>query len=343
MLVREEKFFQVDLQPLIDESEKLTLHEKELTYQYPSQSIMDMYYEWAQQFQDEGAWKSAQESPEFEQEWYKYIRYESYNRGKVLGIYRLHNWMKSKFLSELCDSAISSYNNRSIFSTTILCRAIIEQSSSIFASCDALEKLFQAQMNKASLDDFEWLIDLEHEIRNWTHATRINWADYIEKGLKVGSRGSFSEEKNHFGRPAVNLMPNIDKLSKAVKGARKAYEFASEFSHPNYGPYGLFLSSAICENGPRDVKIWTRVYNGKNDEQVHEAYADLLNEFIRVCAECVSFAREELDKTATNDSVVKVSVRRCVKRLIKSQRNAFKASELCPCFSGKAVRACCGR
>ncbi|NKX31621.1 hypothetical protein HGG63_07735 [Alteromonadaceae bacterium A_SAG1] len=309
-------------------------------YRYPSQTQYNSLIEWGIQFRNESKFMAAQHDPDFQSHWNLSIKSQAYNLGKFPALYNSFIWVKANVVQKMSLSiinALASQNDILLAITTG--RSLLEQIGSLALAERSICTFFETIQPDSKEED--WLFGFEDEIRKWTHGTRINWEDYYKKGLRDGSRGSFDSNKGHFGVEARGLMQGVDLLAKKVKGARKAYEFASEFVHPNHGSFAISVSEYEYTKQDDGLILWLRMYSSNHSLAGQKNLESLLAEYFEICAEAIQQSVQFLIALKSHNSTIKVQSRKSVKQILKAQPEAFVQDDLCPCFSGKILRNCC--
>lgn len=309
-------------------------------YRYPSQTQYNSLIEWSIQFRNESKFMAAQHDPDFQFHWNLSIKSQAYNLGKFPALYNSFIWVKANAVQKMSLSIVNALASQNDILLAINTgRSLLEQIGSLSLAEKSISAFFEAiQLDNKEED---WLFGFEDEIRKWTHGTRINWEDYYQKGLRNGSRGSYDSNKGHFGVEAEGLMQGVDLLAKKVKGARKAYEFASEFVHPNHGIFAISLSDYEYSKRDDGLILWKRLYSSHHSLAGQNNLKPLLAEYFEICSEAIQRSTQLLIALRSHSSTVKVQSRKSVKQILKAQPDAFVEDDLCPCFSGKVLRNCC--
>ena len=279
---------------------------------------------------------AAQHVPDFQSQWNLCVKSQAYNFGKFPALYDSFIWV----IRNMSLPIVSALKNQSDILLAINTgRSLLEQIGSLSLAEKSISSFFNTIKPKNS--DEDWLFDFEGEIRKWMHGTRINWEDYISKGLRKGSPESFDSEKGHFGVEAEGLMQGVDLLAKRVKGARKAYEFASEFVHPNHGIFAISLGNCTRSEQGGGLILWERLYSSSHSVAGQKGLEPLITEYFEICSEAIQISAKLFTALRAYNSTVKVQSRKSVKEILKAQPEAFSVEELCPCLSGKTLRNCC--
>jgi len=174
--------------------------------------------------------------------------------------------------------------------------------------------------------------------------TRIDWEHYLSNPIEDGKAKEYEPPGEFQSARSRNVMDAVDAIDKRVKGARRAYEFLCEFSHPNVGTYFAYRSGkAIVQRKASEFTfIETSLGAGTPSVTIEGLKKPLLGTFSLFCRELDAFEEACKNLNAVAGWIGegnKVKVRAG----IKNWAPIWKPDEPCPCLSGVQVGRCCGK
>jgi hypothetical protein len=190
---------------------------------------------------------------------------------------------------------------------------------------------------------FEDAMDNAEPITRALYGTGLGWITIAGSNLRTlkAKDAAYKRVESSASTERIQILSAIDAVDKNIPGSRLAYEILCDFLHPNVGD----LFSATTGTESLTDELGTRhlirrlgppeaLFHGAVDvqgviAQVFEIFGEVTESYPTVL--------EKLDKTAVSFERV---CRSATHRSLRKQRHLFKASDLCPCNSGKSVRRC---
>jgi len=251
-------------------------------------------------------------------------------------------WSRASTVEELAGQAYQSASANSLVMAIAALRSILEVSG----NAALLEKDFRelAEPKDENVARMDWLSEFESVIDGRIAGVRVDYSALTRNGLRGTKKFSYKPGEYEADHTAKDLLKGVDILDKRIKGARAAYEFFSEFAHPN-------LASVWTHYDRTEVKISVLDIHGyavhHQRRHVGAAFLDtfgtVLNEGIEIAGECVDdLLRIDLVLKAEGEAMAK-HAKRAIREIIKRDPAAFDSRELCPCNSGKNIQQCCGK
>ena len=193
------------------------------------------------------------------------------------------------------------------------------------------------------MEDFEVINELSSIIHKNTLATRIDWEHYIENPIQRGKPKNYKPSEEFESIQADSILKSIDYLDKKLKGTRRAYEFLSEFAHPNAGAYLAFRSR---KKEVQNKSSFTFIETVLSNETPSDSIDWLRNPII----ECFSILYDSLVLfESSSDSLnyfykkINKKTDTLIKQLLRNSAPIWQLSEPCPCLSGGDLSSCCGK
>lgn len=251
-------------------------------------------------------------------------------------------WSRASTIEELATQAHQSAKDKSLHVAIMALRSILEVSG----NAALLERDLQqhAEPKDENVGRMEWLSEFESLVDGRLAGMRVDYSALMKKGLRGTGKFSYKPREFEADQTAKDLLNGVDELDKRVKGARVAYDFFSEFAHPN-------LASVWTHYDRREMKIKVMDIHGYAvHHQRRHVGAVFLDEFGPVVAEGIEIAGECVDELLRIDLVLKKQggsiarhAKKAIREIIKLDPSAFDSRELCPCNSGKNIQQCCGK
>lgn len=251
-------------------------------------------------------------------------------------------WSRASIVEELARQAYQSASDNSLVVAIAALRSILEVSGNAALLEKDLREL--AEPKDENVARMDWLSDFESVIDGRIAGVRVDYSALTRNGLRGTKNFSYKPGDFEADHTARDLLKGVDILDKRIKGARAAYEFFSEFAHPN-------LASVWTHYDRIEVKISVLDIHGyavhHQRRHVGAAFLDtfgpVLNEGIEIAGECVDdLLRIDLVLKAEGEAMAR-HAKRSIREIIKRDPAAFDSRELCPCNSGNNIRQCCGR
>jgi hypothetical protein len=166
-----------------------------------------------------------------------------YELGAVSSMLAVYLWTKRSVVADIGELLVESLKGTSFLLPFILVRPILEHAGNLILFSKKRDELKLVELNKPKDKEY-LLIDYSALLARSGKATRIEWGTMMTTPIDIGKTKSFKPGLAELDVTAEGLMQGIDQLDKKIKGARKAYDLASEFAHPNVGPHQIFIREA---------------------------------------------------------------------------------------------------
>ena len=178
----------------------------------------------------------------------------------------------------------------------------------------------------------------------------LDYSHYLNNSLKTNKEKHLKTKRNQLDLNSRDLMLGIKTLNKKCKGAKRVYDFASEFVHPNSLTFALYLTELGAIPGHADRVLFRKLESGIDFSNLYygKELEKRCREVLEVIGECLDAyldSEKQLDKFVRKLAVViKKEIRR-ENRLYEKKYGSglLKRSDLCPCYSGKVFGDCCGK
>lgn len=265
-----------------------------------------------------------------------------YATGASAGELAKFRWTRLAAIAESLATFRYSIERGYISAAYLQMRACLELCGNVALLCRDIEGEESADQSLLGLS--EWSVAIVSAVNQRGAGTKLDFHNVAKKGLLKGRAKSYKPSPDLQDKSAVDLMNSIDLLDKKVKGARHAYEFLSEYAHPNVGNAGTGLKEYKRRDLPNGFELITRLYSSTSIGSITVdgtlfLFLELLEIFESVLLLLVEMNRQL--------QPIELSLRDVSKKLIrKGLRNypeTFEPMYPCPCFSGKFVSVCCGR
>lgn len=251
-------------------------------------------------------------------------------------------WSRASTVEELASQAYQSAKENSLLVAITALRSILEVSGNAALLERDLHEL--AEPKDENVARMDWLSEFESVIDGRIAGVRVDYSALTRNGLRGAKKFSYKPGELEADHTAKDLLKGVDVLDKRIKGARAAYEFFSEFAHPN-------LASVWTHYDRTEVKIRVLDIHGYAvHHQRRHVGAAFLDTFGSVVSEGIEIAGECVDELLRIDIVLKAEgeamarhAKRAIREIIKRDPAAFDSRELCPCNSGRNIQQCCGK
>lgn len=140
-------------------------------------------------------------------------------------------WARASTVEELATQAYQSAKDNSLLMAITALRSILEVSGNAALLERDLHELAEPKDENVAL--MEWLGEFESVIDGRIAGVRVDYSALTRNGLRGAKKFSYKPGELEADRTAKDLLNGVDVLDKRIKGARAAYEFFSEFAHPN--------------------------------------------------------------------------------------------------------------
>jgi hypothetical protein len=251
-------------------------------------------------------------------------------------------WTKRAVIVDLLISLQTALSGVNIISAITLVRPILEHVAAVSIAAHEILSLFD-KTDLATKDKSDKIIRLCEIISKRGKGTRVDWETYLTKSLRTGKKKSYKAEPGTVDLTALDLMNSIDHLDKKIKGARKAYEFASEFAHPNVGSHFIYAKSASYATLSDGIRIWDRISCRDCPENGIGELRERLIEMLQISLESIEVLKENVKNLENTRKIVIKWTKEVVRNGISNHPLIFNLKEPCPCFSGMEFGSCCGK
>lgn len=269
-------------------------------------------------------------------------------RGTVFGWSALQSsidffrWSRNCAVIELSSQAFLAAKENSLLMTLLALRSILEITGNVILLKKDLEQL--ADPKDEGNANSVWLNEVESLIDGRMAGMRVDYHTITTKGLRSSNKFSYKPSDWEADLTAKDLLKGIDALEKRVKGARAAYEFFSEFAHPNLASVWTNYDRQELKYKFMDVNCYVVHHTHKKVGSVFlETFGAALAEGIEIVSECFDELRCIDLYLKTKGENVARNARKSIRKIIKHDPLIFDRRELCPCNSGKNIQQCCGR
>ncbi|WP_152206563.1 SEC-C domain-containing protein [Marinobacter changyiensis] len=324
---------------------KILVGNRGCRYRYPSASQSFQAFQWISNEgqKDYTGGEFQQFIAENNEKFAEAIRLSIYSAGKLPELFDLMLWEREAAIKDLASQFRTSFDCSSILGVFLIGRAILEQVGRVITTKQRV--LLELEQGE-SLPESEMVnhyLALDEILSLRSKSTRIDWQVYLNESLKDGKKKSYKAKDGELDLTATDLLNSIDQLNKQVKGARKAYELASEFAHPNIGTRNLFIDKASRRVLSDGVILWERTYSNELPEAGITMLQERLLEFVEICCESIELCSSATTSLRKKRPTLDKFIKRFVRNSIDNHPLVFLVSEPCPCFSGKKYMECCGK
>jgi hypothetical protein len=251
-------------------------------------------------------------------------------------------WSRASAVEELAIQAHQSAKDKSLLVAIMSLRSILEVSgNAVLLERDLIQLAEPMAENVARMD---WLGAFESLVDGRLAGVRMDYSALTKYGLRGNQRISYKPGLFEADQTAKDLLKGVDILDKRIKGVRNAYEFFSEFSHPN-------LASVLMNYDRTDLKVKVLDIIGYTaHHQRRHVGATFLDTFGSVVAEGIEIAGECVDELLRIDCILKIKgeavaryAKKAIREIIKNDPAVFDSKEFCPCNSERNIQQCCGK
>ena len=251
-------------------------------------------------------------------------------------------WSRASTVEELANQAHQSAKDNSLIVAIMALRSILE----ISGNAALLERELHGigEPKEENVARMSWLNEFESFIDSRLIGVRVDYEALRQNGLRGAKKFSYKPGDFEADHTAKDLLKGVDLLEKRVKGGRGAYEFFSEFAHPN-------LASVLTNYDRTELKIKVLdihgyvVYHQRRHigAKFLATFGPVVHEGVEIVEECVDeILRIDLSLKAQGEAMAK-HVKKAIREIIKREPAAFDSREFCPCTSGRNIRECCGK
>jgi hypothetical protein len=251
-------------------------------------------------------------------------------------------WSRVSTVEELASQAYQSASDNSLVMAITALRSILEVSgNAALLEKDLRELVKPKDENVARMD---WLSEFESVIDGRIAGVRVDYSALTRNGLRGTKKFSYTPGEFEADHTAKNLLKGVDILDKRIKGTRAAYEFFSEFAHPNLASVWTHYDRTEWKISVLDIHGYVVHHQRRHVGAAFlDTFGSVLNEGIEIAGECVDdLLRIDLVLKIEGEAMAK-HAKRAIREIIKRDPAAFDSRELCPCNSRKNIQQCCGK
>jgi hypothetical protein len=251
-------------------------------------------------------------------------------------------WTRKTSMLELCKQASIAAESNSLLVTLSALRLILE----ITGNCCLLRRDLERFTDPVDdiLEKMNWLNGIDGIIDSRIAGMRSNYSKILSDGLRSSKKISYKPGEFEVNLEAKDLLNGVDLLAEGVKGARAAYDFFSEFAHPNLASSLINYDQTSVRFNINKIIFYSVQYEqNKFGDAFLENFGAVLIEGIEIISECID-EMVKIDEYLNHkaDEVALVA-KKVIRETIKKDPFAFDAHESCPCYSSKNIQNCCGR
>ena len=197
--------------------------------------------------------QSTQDVTVNDSEWLMLKRGTVFNWSSLQSSINFFRWSRASTVEELASQAYQSASDNSLVMAIAALRSILEVSGNAALLEKDLSEL--AEPKDENVARINWLGEFESVIDGRIAGIRVDYSALTRDGLRGAKKFSYKSGELEADLTAKDLLKGVDILDKRIKGARAAYEFFSEFVHPN-------LASVWTHYDRTEVKISVREIHG---------------------------------------------------------------------------------
>lgn len=251
-------------------------------------------------------------------------------------------WSRNSSVQELSSQAVIAARGNSLLIALMALRSILEVSGNAILLKNDLEQL--VDLKDEAVARMDWLNEVESLVDGRIAGVRVDYSAVTTKGLRASGKVSYKPGDFEADQTAKDLLKGVDALDKKIKGARAAYEFFSEFAHPNLASVWTHYDRQEMKIKILDIHCYA-VHHVQNKVGAAflETFGPVLAEAIEIASECIDeLLRIDLYLKTKGEEVAKYA-KQSIREIIKRDPHAFDRRETCPCNSGKNIQQCCGK
>ena len=272
------------------------------------------------------------------------------SRGETLRQLQAFTWVRTRALHETLEALASCIKIGMILPTILCMRSALELIADTveFENFLSGQRLTSIPCSFASLDAsvmaYFAICAIEPMIHKATLSTRLDSSTWTTPIPDSSKAKKYSPKGEAIDVNANSILNKIDFLDKKTKGTRKTYELLSEYCHPNSGLYLLSKSHSYVDKAQglcpvNQYNICFPPWKLRPNQQLSSPY-DRISEAIDILTDACEKAEESLNKIGTQYDALKALTQALIK-YDQGRYSIWTEFELCPCLSGKAIKACC--
>ena len=267
---------------------------------------------------------------------------QMYEIGSSSGVVAMFRWTRLAAVAESLEVFKFSVKHGYINATYLQARAVLELCGSVALLCKDIENEVLSEASPQEMS--EWMIAVIGAANERGGGTKVDWENVVKNGLIKGKSKSYKPSEDLQDRLAVDLMKGVDLVDKKVKGARHAYDYLSEYAHPNVGIVSTGVKTSEHKRLSNGFELQYRTYSPSSIGSIAvDGSLFLFVELLEI-VEGVLLLLVDLDRKLEPIQNKLSELGKKLTRIgLKNYPELFPAVYPCPCFSGKIVSACCGR
>lgn len=265
-----------------------------------------------------------------------------YEMGSSSGVVAMFRWTRLSAVADALEVFKYSLKHGYMNAAYLQVRSVFELCGSVALLCKDIESEVLSEASPQEMS--EWMVAVIGAANQRGGGTKVDWENVVKNGLIKGKSKSYKPSEDLQDKSAVDLMKGVDLVDKKIKGARHAYDYLSEYAHPNVGIVSTGVKSGehrILSNG---FELQYRTYSSSSIGSITvDGSLFLFVELLEIL-EGTLLLLVDLDTKLEPIQMKLSEIGKKVTRIaLKNYRELFEAAYPCPCFSGKIVSACCGR
>jgi hypothetical protein len=251
-------------------------------------------------------------------------------------------WCRRCATAEHATQALSAFQGGSLITSATAIRSILE----LVGNTALLEKKI-GLLSEGGEDEnalIEWIHNVEDVVDESLLGVRIDYRTLADRGLRSNKKNAYKPLAHEKSLEAKDLLNGVDHLGKVVLGARNAYDFLSEFTHPNLISVWTHYDVITPNMSIGDLHMYSvRHQAGSVGEEFLKQFGPILIEAIDIAIDSINHLQKISVDLNERANMLDAKVRRVIRKAIKKNPQFFNRTESCPCHSGKVIRYCCGK
>lgn len=253
-----------------------------------------------------------------------------------------YRWTRKTSIIELSRQGFIAAKSNSLLVALSSMRSILEITGNASLLKRDLEK-FEDPIDNLE-EKTKWLNNFDGLIDSRISGVRSNYSKILSGGLRNAKKIAYKPGEFEANLEAKDLLNGVDLLAERVKGARAAYDFFSEFAHPNLASSLVSYDQTSVRYSINEIIFYSVQYQqNKLGDTFLDNFGLVLVEAIEIISECLDEMLKIDEFLMQRADEVALVAKRVIRDMVKRDPFAFDAHESCPCYSGKNIQNCCGR
>lgn len=268
---------------------------------------------------------------------------EMYEIGSSSGVIARFRWTRLAAVSQSLAVFQFSIRHGCMNAAYLQARSVLELCGSVALLCEDIKSKILSEAGPQEMSD--WMIAVVGAANRRGGGTKVDWDNVAEHGLiKKGKLKSYKPSEDLQDKSAVDLMNGVDLVGDKVKGARRVYDYLSEYAHPNVGIVSTGMKTSEHKTLTNGFELQYLTYSPTSIGSVAvDGTSSLFIEVLEIL-ERTLLLTIDLDRQLEPIQMKLCDIGKKLIRVgLKNYPEMFDAAYPCPCFSGKIVSACCGR